>query len=259
MKAIVFLLLAGLFVVTKVPAQTDVTIHQLGYGYINMYAVRSGDKWLLIDTGLKGKEHKIERQLKRLGVEPSALSLIILTHGHNDHAGGAKYFQQKYKIPVLIHEGDLSMAVNGHDDSLKIATPKEGLARLVMRRLDNSYPAFQPDVVINNTFSLQSYGFNGQILHTPGHTTGSVTVAFGNQAIVADVIRGSVLLRRRPQFHFYASDLKTLQKTWAFLLKQPFAQWYVGHGGPLTPAQVQRFLDKNRQQIEKMETLAVSK
>ncbi|MDX1679289.1 MAG: MBL fold metallo-hydrolase [Akkermansiaceae bacterium] len=65
----------------------------------NSAVVECGDQRLLIDAGLSAKQ--IELRLKLLGIEPSSLSGILLTHEHGDHVRGLKVFLKKHPLPVL--------------------------------------------------------------------------------------------------------------------------------------------------------------
>ena len=53
---------------------------------------------LLIDAGISGK--RIEQGLAEIGVEPGALSGILVTHEHSDHIQGIGILARKYGIPL---------------------------------------------------------------------------------------------------------------------------------------------------------------
>jgi len=40
---------------------------------------------VLVDTGTPGQHNNFLQQMKKLGLDPRAVQLIILTHGHGDH------------------------------------------------------------------------------------------------------------------------------------------------------------------------------
>ena len=56
----------------------------------------------LIDAGFSGK--KIESNLKILGIDPSTIDLIFLTHEHIDHIKGVGVLARKYNIPVYANK-----------------------------------------------------------------------------------------------------------------------------------------------------------
>ncbi|MFC6634772.1 MBL fold metallo-hydrolase [Microbulbifer taiwanensis] len=67
--------------------------------------VASGDHCLLVDCGFTIKE--TERRMARLGVSPSDLSAILVTHEHSDHLSGVAPLARKYKLPVYLTPGTL--------------------------------------------------------------------------------------------------------------------------------------------------------
>jgi phosphoribosyl 1,2-cyclic phosphodiesterase len=62
---------------------------------------------LLLDCGF-GLKDSIYR-LNRLGLEPTQLSGILITHEHDDHAGGAFKLAAKFNIPIWLTHGSLTM------------------------------------------------------------------------------------------------------------------------------------------------------
>jgi len=65
--------------------------------------VQSGDSVVLVDCGFMLRE--AEARLRRLGVEPYALSGIVVTHEHFDHIGGVARLARKYRLPVWMSAG----------------------------------------------------------------------------------------------------------------------------------------------------------
>ena len=63
---------------------------------------------VMLDCGF-GLNDAIHR-LARLGLRPNDLTGIVVTHEHADHIGGAGRFARKFKLPVWLTAGTLSMA-----------------------------------------------------------------------------------------------------------------------------------------------------
>lgn len=55
---------------------------------VNVLAIAGDDGWTLVDTGSGGSPARIQAALATLGVRPSDLARIYLTHHHQDHTGG---------------------------------------------------------------------------------------------------------------------------------------------------------------------------
>lgn len=71
----------------------------------NALLVESGSTRLLLDCGFSLSE--TVRRLQRLGIEPEALSGIVITHEHDDHIGGVGRLARRYSLPVWLTPGTL--------------------------------------------------------------------------------------------------------------------------------------------------------
>lgn len=80
---------------------------------MNLYPIRSGstgnavlvytDKTkILIDCGVSGKT--VEEGIKKIGIDPSELSAILVTHEHNDHIKGIGVMMRRYKLDVYANK-----------------------------------------------------------------------------------------------------------------------------------------------------------
>jgi phosphoribosyl 1,2-cyclic phosphodiesterase len=73
----------------------------------NGLVVEAGTTRVLIDCGFGLRDARV--RLARLGIEPSSLTAILVTHEHNDHAGGVPAFAARHRIPVWITFGTLQV------------------------------------------------------------------------------------------------------------------------------------------------------
>lgn len=69
----------------------------------NCYYVSKGDDAVLIDVGINTKH--VELRMQRLGIDPSSIKAIFITHEHTDHIRGLSVFCKRYQIPVFITAG----------------------------------------------------------------------------------------------------------------------------------------------------------
>jgi len=69
----------------------------------NALVVQQGSTTLLMDCGFKLSE--TVARLERLGLDPSALTGIVVTHEHGDHIGGVPRLAQQYQLPVWMTHG----------------------------------------------------------------------------------------------------------------------------------------------------------
>lgn len=228
------------------------TISVLGRGNVNAF-VLTGHRAVLVDTGVPGSGPKIMAALADHGLEPAEVSAIVVTHGHIDHFGSAAYLRQELDAPILAHRDDVRAYTSGRSlaDTLRPTGPFGRLFGMAPPIHESTQP-FRPDITLDGPMSLHSFGVDAQILATPGHTPGSLSVlTAGGELIAADMIAGSFLgtITRRPANPpFHHDRLLNLASLEAALAHDPVAV-YVGHGGPLAPDRVRRWATRERRRL----------
>ena len=85
----------------------------------NVIAVRSSGNTILVDVGIA--KTKIEKRLLEVGIRPSEVAAILITHAHSDHVKGLA-LANKYHIPVFASEGEWK-SINGVDPDLQRIMP----------------------------------------------------------------------------------------------------------------------------------------
>lgn len=91
-----------------------------------------------------------------------AVKMIVITHAHIDHIGGAEKLRAATGAPVYMHEADkmLSEQLDEQAKWLGVEAPKDpGIDR----------PAREGDI-------LRVGSVEAHVLHTPGHTPGSISL-----------------------------------------------------------------------------------
>jgi glyoxylase-like metal-dependent hydrolase (beta-lactamase superfamily II) len=86
----------------------------------NVYFVRSGSSWVLIDAASANCSQLIKKTAEALFGANTRPASILLTHDHPDHAGSALELARMWDCPVYLHPDELPLAVNR-----KLATIKE--------------------------------------------------------------------------------------------------------------------------------------
>lgn len=218
-------------------------IHLLKLSFSNAYLVQ-GEKTILVDSGMPGEAEKILTAAHRLGINPGDISLLLHTHAHVDHAGSSAELKRLLGIPTAVHPADANQLRRGRMNPL---TPLRLEARLIKPVVNKPFPALEPDLMIDESTDLSAFGVEGRILHTPGHTAGSISLYLSNgEAIVGDILMGGYLggnlLGARPNYHYFAEDLDAVRTSIRKVIASQPTRLYVGHGGPLEPrAVVSRF------------------
>jgi glyoxylase-like metal-dependent hydrolase (beta-lactamase superfamily II) len=132
----------------------------------------------IIDTGEDGRG--IEAVVKRLGATPK---LVLLTHGHLDHAGGLARVRRAFPgVPIVMNERDLGWVENLERQGLMFGVRLEAAPRPDRFVKDGEEIAIGRDVRLRAIF-------------TPGHTEGGTTFFAEKErvAFVGDTLfQGSV-------------------------------------------------------------------
>ena len=209
----------------------------------NAYLI-AGDRPVLVDTGSPGETNKIAQALAQAGVALPDLALIVHTHGHGDHAGSTRELQQRSGAPVAIHPADGELLRLGHKAPL---TPTRFTGRVMRPLVNMPFAGVEADLWLEDGQSLAAYGVPGRVIHTPGHTAGSISLLLDNgQAIIGDLLMGGMMggafRPTRPGYHYFANDLTQVQQSIHHLLSYNPTRLYVGHGGPLPPDAVRQFM-----------------
>ena len=165
---------------------------------VNCYIVSQGGKAILVDTGEKAYRDEILEKCKAANVQ-----LIVLTHGHYDHAQNAAYLSEQLRVPVAMHAADLGQLEELEIDKahtlfggmmvasmymLKFLYGNRLTAGVIEKLIDNRTPIFVPDVLLKEGDSLAAYGVDAEIVALPGHTLGSIGVLAGDDLIAGDAL-----------------------------------------------------------------------
>ena len=207
----------------------------------NVYLL-TGERAILVDAGRPKDVPRILAFLQAHGIQADKLALILLTHGHWDHAGGAAQLRAATKAPIALHRADAELVRTGTNGTLK---PTSLVARLLRPFISPPFPPFEPDLLIDGDRDLRDFGVAARVLGTPGHTAGSISVLTDDaEIIVGDLICGGYLggwlFPTHPGLHYFADDLPQLRASIANVLATSPRIIHPGHGGPLEPQAVAR-------------------
>ena len=210
-------------------------------GFVNAFALQ-GSRTVLVDTGYPGSERAILDKLANNGIEPKDISLILITHSHADHFGSAAALKELTGAPAAIHKLDAEFARRGIDPPVH---PASGVGRLLTPFLAIKGPAkappFEPDILIEDELDLEKFGVDGRVVHTPGHTAGSLSVFLpGGDVIVGDMTMMGILGKKRPDYPFFADDIEQLKESMRLVMQASPKRILSGHGGPFDPEAVRR-------------------
>ncbi|BAU23734.1 hydrolase glyoxylase [Caldimicrobium thiodismutans] len=120
------------------------------------------EKTVLIDTGTNKDYPLLKEALESIGLPPHEVDIVINTHEHFDHIGGNIYFQNNGRTLILSHRMAAVKIIYGDDE-------------VTMCRVnDQPVIGYKVNLWLNHMDVLDLGSWFLKILHTPGHTSGSI-------------------------------------------------------------------------------------
>jgi hydroxyacylglutathione hydrolase len=208
------------------------------------YLLRGRDGWIVFDTSLPGSERTILHALKACGGQPNDIRLILLSHGHLDHAGSAAALRSLTGAGVAVHPGDANLIRTGS----KQIPPTRSLAdhpiRSVLRigaLLVRTRPV-EPDVLLTDGQRLDGFGLGARVVHTPGHTPGSISLVLDSgEALIADAVG---MQAGFPRENRLLEDPSAALESLRALDALPIHTCYPGHADPFPARYLAQLLEE---------------
>jgi hydroxyacylglutathione hydrolase len=170
----------------------QVTLSMNGFE-VNSYVVHAPEGDIVVDAGAQPE--------KILGATRAPVAAILVTHGHADHVDALEPVRRETGAPVYMHPADA-----------------EGKVR-----------DYEP---LEDGQALDVAGFGISVLHTPGHSPGSVTFVVGHDQIVGDLILPGSVGRTDIQGASWEEIEISIRRV--IPLWEEETRLYTGHGPVLT-------------------------
>ena len=200
-------------------------------GRSNCFLIIKDKQALIIDTGRKNKRAVLVRRLERFLLDGLTFTGLILTHTHFDHAENAAYLKQEYKLPIFVHREEAEYLTIGENPQIRGSFWLTYFLTNVWENKLKTWFNYEPaeyDYIIQEKFDLNELGFNAYILHTPGHSKGSMSIIVDDEiAIVGDAMFGVIKRLIYPPF---ANDPDLMIKSWGKLLDTGCKIFLPAHG-----------------------------
>ncbi len=194
-----------------------------------MFLLTDGNINFLIDTSVGRLWNKLQKRLEKAGI--THIDYLILTHAHFDHAANANRIKTKYGASVIVHNNEADFLATGNtivpQGTTFFTRHLINLAGKQYFRMMRYEPC-QSDILAGHLPDLKGMGIDACIMHTPGHTSGSVSVIVEDEiALVGDamfgVFKGSV-------FPPYAENTELMIRSWGKLLQTGCRLFIPSHG-----------------------------
>lgn len=178
----------------------------------NCYLLVSGNQAAVVDPSADA-----DIILRKIAEKGATLQYILLTHGHFDHICSLDALREKTGVAAYIHQGDADMPADSHKNAFYTFFGQ-------MR----SYRA--PEKVLAEGDVLMLGDEEIRVLHTPGHTEGSVCYLCGESFLIT----GDTLFDQGfGRYDLYGGDPYKLRTSLARLATLDRSLIiYAGHGSP---------------------------
>lgn len=175
----------------------------------NTYILYNGNEGYIIDPGF-GCQDLCEYIDGKFDIQG-----ILLTHAHHDHLATADYISKKLNVDCVVHQKDYRLLLHTAMYSIRFA----GAMVKRPQRVKFYDDCFQ---------GLCDWGV--EILHTPGHSHGSVCIFFKNIVFVGDMlVRGKLGRTDLPEGDMISME-SSVDSFSSILQKNDIDYIYPGHG-----------------------------
>ncbi len=223
-------------------------------GTSQVYVIPAGDGYVVVDAGIPYQERRFAAFLAHHGIPPAAVRLIFVTHVHLDHVGSLHGIARACRAPVLVHRAEAPLLAGG-----KVVVPPGltlwGKAASTLLKGFAFLGRFSPHeaeiVVGDEGASLADFALDARVLHTPGHTPGSLSLLLaGGEAFVGDLCSNEMPLGRRPIFPPFGYSRELVFASWRRLLDAGAGLIYPGHGPPFPAAVLRTWLARTSARLD---------
>lgn len=152
---------------------------------MSTFLVKTGGITILFDTGLGGPTSRLIPSLASLGIAPSDIRYLYLTHLHNDHIGGMMQGDS-----IVFPNAEVYLSRIEHDAWLKMPADKSKKAVTTINAYKKQLHLFEfRDTLPGEVVAMEAIG------HTPGHTAYQT----GKLLIIGDLIHGAAVQLEHPE------------------------------------------------------------
>jgi metallo-beta-lactamase class B len=136
------------------PVKVFDNLYFVGEKEYSAWAVTTSEGIILIDAIFHySVDEQVVNGLTRLGLDPKTIRYVIVSHGHGDHAAGARYLQDRFSARIVLSAEDWDL----------------------MERDRGNWPKPKRDVVATDGQKLTLGDTTLTLYLTPGHTLGTVS------------------------------------------------------------------------------------
>ena len=134
------------------PVKVFDNAYYVGMTEFAMWAITTSDGIIILDAIYDYSIEDAIENMRTRGLDPKTIKYVIVSHGHLDHAGGAKYLQETFGARLVMSQADYDL-------------------------LDQQNPSWKPkrDMVATDGMTLTLGDTTLTLYLTPGHTLGTIS------------------------------------------------------------------------------------
>lgn len=133
------------------PVRVFDNLYFVGQTQFSAWALTTSEGIIVVDAIFDySVEAEVADGLRKVGLDPADIRYVIISHGHGDHVGGAKFLQEEFGAKIVMGEADWEMV-------------EAGTATWKPRR----------DLVATDGMVIELGEARVRLVHTPGHTPGT--------------------------------------------------------------------------------------
>lgn len=175
------------------PEAPDSTIERLALqegipSSISTFLVETGNGiQILFDTGIGGGEGQLSNRLEKLGIAPSDIRYLYLTHFHGDHIGGMLQGDS-----LVFPNAEIYASKVEYDAWMDMPADRNAQVVKTMNLYKDRLHLFEfGDILPGQVKAIDASG------HTPGHTNFQI----GRLLIIGDLMHGAALQSLYPEYN----------------------------------------------------------
>lgn len=195
-----------------------------------VFVIDFSGELIMIDAGAGRSARALVRNIEGAGLDPKKISTVILTHCHIDHIGAAPWFRENFGCKLAAHDKDAD-AIEEGDPIMTAANWYE-----------TDFPPTPVDIRFKEDHEILQFGAEQlHLLHTPGHTPGSMSLYLdraGKRVLFGQDIHG-------PFMPSFKSDIGRWRKSMEKLLALEADILCEGHFGIFqTKEEVRKYIQR---------------
>lgn len=208
-------------------------IYKLLGGRSNIFLIDTREQKLMIDSSYRLYASIVRSRLRKLNI--NHIDYLILTHTHFDHTGNAALIRNEFGAKTAVHPAEAEYLRNGRSP---LPGGVNAFSKWILKHLRHivvGTPVCNPcvaDILINNGDIFPDKNSSVSVLHTPGHSAGSVCIIIDDEYCIAgDTVFGFFPWSSFPPF---ADDVELLKESRKKLAEIPCHTFLPAHGGAVS-------------------------